>query len=285
MSIKRPDWIKAKAPGGKDYEDVKMMVGGRDLHTVCQSANCPNLGECWKARTATFMILGNSCTRNCRFCAVNHGKPDPVDYDEPARVADAVAFLKLKYAVVTSVTRDDLPDGGAEIFAKTIEAVHNLPGNCAIEVLIPDLQGDVDALKVVVDAKPEVLNHNVETVERCYKAIRPQAIYQRSLDVLRNTKKLDLHMRTKSGLMVGVGETWDELLGTMRDLRDAQCDVLTIGQYLAPSPQHAPIMKYYTPQEFEDLKAIGLAMGFKFVEAGSLVRSSYHAAKQLEEGK
>ncbi len=283
MALKRPDWIKAKAPGGKNYEDIRSMIGDRDLHTVCQSANCPNLGECWKARTATFMILGNHCTRNCRFCDVAHGTPDPLDFDEPKRVADAVEFLGLKYAVVTSVTRDDLPDGGAEIFAKTIEAVHALPTGCAIEVLIPDLLGDFDSLKVVVDAKPEVLNHNVETVERCYPFVRPQAVYRRSLDLLANVKKIDPHMRTKSGLMVGVGETWDELMGTMRDLRSVDCDVLTVGQYLAPSANHVPIDRYYTPEEFDRIKEEGLKMGFKFVESGALVRSSYHAARQLED--
>ncbi|MBO7393267.1 MAG: lipoyl synthase, partial [Abditibacteriota bacterium] len=199
------------------------------------------------------------------------------------RVADAVEFLGLKYAVVTSVTRDDLPDGGAEIFAKTIEAVHALPNRCAIEVLIPDLLGDFDSLKVVVDAKPEVLNHNVETVERCYPFVRPQAVYRRSLDLLANVKKIDPAMRTKSGLMVGVGETWDELMGTMRDLRSVDCDVLTVGQYLAPSANHVPIDRYYTPEEFDRIKEEGLNMGFKFVESGALVRSSYHAARQLED--
>ncbi|MBP5092549.1 MAG: lipoyl synthase, partial [Abditibacteriota bacterium] len=220
---------------------------------------------------------------NCRFCDVAHGTPDPLDFDEPKRVADAVEFLGLKYAVVTSVTRDDLPDGGAEIFAKTIEAVHALPTGCAIEVLIPDLLGDFDSLKVVVDAKPEVLNHNVETVERCYPFVRPQAVYRRSLDLLANVKKIDPHMRTKSGLMVGVGETWDELMGTMRDLRSVDCDVLTVGQYLAPSANHVPIDRYYTPEEFDRIKEEGLNMGFKFVESGALVRSSYHAARQLED--
>ena len=293
----RPTWLKAKAPSGENYEEVKALVESARLHTVCQSAGCPNIGECWRERTATFMILGNTCTRNCRFCAVNHGRPEAADQDEPRRVADAVAHLKLKHAVITSVTRDDLPDGGAGIFAETIRLIHaNVPG-CTVEVLIPDFQGDWDALGTVLDAAPEVLNHNVETVERLYPEIRPQAVYGRSLDLLRAAKSraaypgnrirdnisrmISRGMRTKSGLMVGVGETWEEVVQTMRDLREVDCDILTIGQYLAPSKEHAPIARYYTPEEFAELKRIGLRMGFGYVESGPLVRSSYHAADSV----
>lgn len=281
MNPARPDWIKAKAPSGANYEDVKRLVESARLHTVCQSANCPNIGECWHSRTATFMILGNTCTRNCRFCAVNHGRPDAPDEDEPRRVADAVAYLKLRHAVITSVTRDDMPDGGARIFAELIKRIHSGVNGCTVEVLIPDFQGDEQALSLVADAHPEILNHNIETVERCYPLVRPQAIYSRSIELLRKAKQINPGLRTKSGVMVGVGETWNELLLTMQDLREAACDILTIGQYLAPSPNHAPISKYYTPEEFSRLKNIGLSMGFGYVESGPLVRSSYHAVEQI----
>lgn len=286
-AVHRPSWIRAKAPSGANYEEVKALVESARLHTVCQSADCPNIGECWHSRTATFMILGATCTRNCRFCAVNHGKPGPVDDDEPRRVADAVAYLNLRHAVITSVTRDDRPDGGAGIFAKTIRLIHESMPDCSVEVLIPDFQGDEDALRLVVNAHPEILNHNIETVERCYPSVRPQAVYARSTALLRRAKDysqlstLSSQLRTKSGLMVGVGETWDEVLQTMRELRAAGCDILTIGQYLAPSPDHAPIAKYYTPDEFSELKRVGLDMGFGYVESGPLVRSSYHASNQM----
>lgn len=279
--LRRPDWIKAKAPTGANYEEVKALVESARLHTVCQSANCPNIGECWHSRTATFMILGNTCTRNCRFCAVQHGRPASVDPDEPRRVADAVAYLKLKHAVITSVTRDDLPDGGADIFAETIRLVREAVPGCTIEVLIPDFQGDEDALYKIVEAKPEILNHNIETVERCYPIVRPQADYRRSLTLLHNAKST-IDLKTKSGLMVGVGESWDEVLQAMADLRVVECDILTIGQYLAPSGNHHPIARYYTPEEFARLKIIGLDMGFAHVESGPLVRSSYHAAHHVE---
>jgi len=281
MNPKRPDWIKAKAPQGENYSEVKRMVDGANLHTVCQSANCPNIGECWHARTATFMILGNTCTRNCRFCAVDHGKPLPADEDEPRRVAEAVKYLNLRHAVITSVTRDDLADGGARIFAEVIRLIHEGLEGCSVEVLIPDLQGDEKALKIVLDAKPEILNHNVETVERCYPNMRPQAIYSRSLNVIKRAKELAPDVHTKSGIMVGAGEEWDEIIETMRDLHNVNCDILTIGQYLAPSSNHVPIIKYYTPEEFSELKRIGLEMGFEHVESAPLVRSSYHAAEQL----
>lgn len=282
MVPQRPSWLKAKAPAGANYEEVKRLVESARLHTVCQSANCPNIGECWHSRTATFMILGNTCTRNCRFCAVNTGCPDAVDEDEPRRVADAVKYLKLCHAVITSVTRDDLSDGGAHIFAETIRLIHESLNDCSVEVLIPDFQGDESALKLVMDAKPEILNHNVETVERCYPDVRPQAIYSRSIELLKNAKEMDNSVRTKSGIMVGAGETWEEILQTMQDLRSAGCDILTIGQYLSPSKSHIPISKYYTLEEFSTLKKIGLEMGFGYVESGPLVRSSYHAAEQVQ---
>ncbi len=279
--VMRPDWIKAKAPDGAEYRELKRLMESSKLHTVCQSAHCPNIGECWRARTATFMILGNTCTRNCRFCAVSTGKPDALDYDEPRRVAEAVAHLGLKHAVITSVTRDDLPDGGASIFSETIRLIHQSEHRTTVEVLIPDLQGNWDALSSIVQAQPEILNHNIETVGRCYPEVRPQAVYSRSLELLRQVKSMQPDMRTKSGLMVGVGETWDELVQTMRDLRSVGCDILTIGQYLAPSKDHHPIARYYTPEEFGELKRIGLEMGFSYVESAPLVRSSYHAAEQI----
>lgn len=280
----RPAWIRAKAPSGANYEEVRSLVESARLHTVCQSANCPNIGECWHARTATFMILGDTCTRNCRFCAVSHGRPAPADEDEPRRVAEAVAYLKLKHAVITSVTRDDLPDGGAHIFAETIRLIRELVPSCSVEVLIPDFRGDYNALRTVIEARPDVLNHNIETVERLYPLVRPQAVYSRSLALLKNCKSDvgDWHPKTKSGLMVGIGETWDEILETMKDLRNVGCDIITIGQYLAPSREHIPIAKYYSPEEFAQLRNIGLAMGFGYVESGPLVRSSYHAADQVE---
>lgn len=275
----RPSWIRAKAPDGAEYRELKRLVESARLHTVCESANCPNIGECWRERTATFMILGNTCTRNCRFCAVNSGKPEALDEGEPRRVAEAVKHLGLQYAVVTSVTRDDVADGGASVFAETIRCIREAVAGCTVEVLIPDLQGDWDALRSVIDARPDVLNHNVETVERCYEAVRPQAIYARSLELLRRAKVFAPDLRTKSGLMVGVGEAWDEIVQTMRDLRSANCDILTIGQYLAPSKHHHPISRYYTPEEFENLKRIGLELGFSHVESAPLVRSSYHAGQ------
>ena len=282
MNLQRPEWLKAKAPSGANYEEVKELVDSARLHTVCQSANCPNIGECWHSRIATFMILGSICTRNCRFCAVEHGKPLEVDEDEPRRVATAVAYLKLRHAVITSVTRDDLPDGGARIFAETIRLIHESVADCSVEVLIPDFKGYDQPLNIVLAARPEILNHNVETVERCYESVRPQAVYSRSIDLLKLAKQIDPSVRTKSGIMVGAGETWDEILKTMQDLQDAGCDILTIGQYLAPSKSHIEIFRYYTPEEFSELKIIGLDMGFGYVESGPLVRSSYHAVNQVE---
>jgi lipoic acid synthetase len=280
LSGAKPPWIKAKAPAGENYAQVRALVNRLELHTVCQSAHCPNIGECWHARTATFMILGNTCTRNCRFCAVDSGCPAPVDPNEPERVAQAVGTLGLRHAVITSVTRDDLPDGGASIFAETIRAIRRLIPNCSVEVLIPDFAGSEEALRTVVDAQPDILNHNIETVARMYPLIRPQAVYERSLRLLGRAKEIDPVMQTKSGIMVGVGESVSEVLEAMKDLRAVGCGILTIGQYLRPSAEHAPIDRYYAPEEFDELRQAGLEMGFRHVESGPLVRSSYHAAEQ-----
>lgn len=282
MSTRHPAWIRAKAPGGKAYEEVRNLVESAGLHTVCQSAHCPNIGECWRERTATFLILGSVCTRNCRFCAVCHGAGQPVDPGEPERVADAVAQLGLRHAVITSVTRDDLPDGGAAQFAEAIRLIHGSVAGCSVEVLVPDFQGSQEALAAVLDAEPEILNHNIETVQRLYPAVRPQADYARSIGLLRDAKRIRPEVRTKSGLMVGLGEQKEEIIAAMGDLRSAGCDILTIGQYLAPSANHAPIERYYTPQEFAELRDVGLGMGFGYVESGPMVRSSYHAAEHAQ---
>jgi lipoyl synthase len=275
----RPSWLRAKAPSGDNYRELVRLVEDKKLHTVCQSANCPNIGECWKDRTATFMILGGKCTRNCRFCAVEHGNLEHIDEDEPRRVAEAVVYLNLKHAVITSVTRDDLDDGGAIIFAETIRMIHQSLPDCSVEVLIPDLQGDEKALTVILDEKPEILNHNVETVERLYLEVRPQAIYNRSLELLKRAKDYGQDIRVKSGLMVGLGESWDELLKTITDIKNTGCDILTVGQYLSPSRYHHKVDKYYTPEEFEKISSFAVELGFSFVESAPLVRSSYHAAK------
>jgi lipoic acid synthetase len=277
----RPEWIKAKAPSGADFEEVLSLVQNLRLNTICQSARCPNIGECWRERTATFLILGDVCTRNCGFCAVRSGKPSPVDEEEPERVAHAAQSLGLKHAVVTSVTRDDLPDGGASVFAETIRAIKQRLTDCSVEVLIPDFKGSRAALQAVVDARPDVLNHNVETVPRMYSLVRPQADYAASIRLLRWAKEMSPFVIAKSGLMVGIGETSDEIILTMRDLRDAGCEILTIGQYLRPSFDHAPISRYYTPEEFESFRLAGIDMGFRHVESGPLVRSSYHAARAV----
>jgi len=282
--VARPDWIRVPAPTGEQYRELKTLVDAQRLHTVCQSARCPNIGECWQSRTATFLILGNTCTRRCAFCAVNSGKPSEYDLDEPRRVGKAVAALQLKYAVVTSVTRDDLDDGGAAIFAETIRNIHDTTPGCRVEVLIPDFQGDAGALKTVVDARPDVLNHNIETVERLYSLVRPQANYRRSLELLTRAKGFDAETTTKSGIMLGLGETDEEILAALRDLRAAGCEIVTIGQYLRPSAGHLPIHKYYTPAEFTHFAEEGTAMGFRHVESAPLVRSSYHAREQSETG-
>jgi lipoic acid synthetase len=263
---------------GENYQELKGLVRELKLHTVCESAGCPNVGECWNRRTATFMILGNVCTRRCGFCAVQKGPPMAVDYDEPRRVAEACAALGLKYAVVTSVNRDDRADGGAELFALTIDAIRaRIPG-CKVEVLVPDFQGSHPAMEIVMNAHPDVLNHNIETVPRLYRQVRLGARYERSLDMLAYAKRVRPFVPTKSGLMLGLGENVDEAIQVMRDLRAHQVDFLTLGQYLRPSAKHLPIIRYVPQSEFDDLKRLGYEIGFKHVEAGPLVRSSYHAS-------
>ncbi len=276
----RPAWLRAPAPVGEHYTNLKRLVEDLKLHTVCESAACPNIGDCWNRRTATFMILGNVCTRRCGFCAVQKGGPLPVDLDEPRRVAEAVAVLGLKFAVITSVNRDDRKDGGSELFAMTIRAIRERLPECGIEVLVPDFQGVHASMDIVLAAGPDILNHNTETVPRLYRQVRLGARYERSLDMLAHVKRSSSSSKripTKSGLMLGLGETIDEVLQVMRDLRGADVDILTLGQYLRPSPKHLPIMRYVHPQEFEDLKRAGYEMGFSHVESGALVRSSYHA--------
>ncbi len=277
----RPAWLRARAPVGFNYRQLKSLVHELGLHTVCESAACPNLGECWERRTATFMILGNVCTRRCGFCAVQKGAPLPVDYDEPRRVAEAVAALGLRYAVITSVNRDDRKDGGAELFALTIQAIRRRVPGCRVEVLIPDFQGSHDALAAVMAARPDVLNHNVETVPRLYRRVRLGARYERSLDVLAAAKTIDPSVPTKSGLMLGLGETDAEVLHVMRDLRRRRVDILTLGQYLRPSPRHLPVVEFITPERFDSYRRIGYQMGFRHVESGPLVRSSYHAGRAV----
>ena len=275
----RPAWLRAPAPAGDNYHELKSLISGLKLHTVCESAACPNVGECWNRRTATFMILGNVCTRRCGFCAVQKGGPDPVDYDEPRRVAQAVKAMGLAYAVITSVNRDDRKDGGAELFALVIRAIREQVPGCKIEVLIPDFQGSHAAMDIVMEAAPDVLNHNMETVPRLYRQVRLGARYDRSLDILAYAKQVSPATPTKSGIMAGLGETEEELLRVMRDLRTNQVDILTIGQYLRPSPRHLPIVRYVTPEAFAALRLAGYEMGFAHVESGPLVRSSYHAAE------
>lgn len=277
----RPRWLRAPAPAGDNYRDLKTLVDGLNLHTVCESAACPNVGECWNHRTATFMILGNVCTRRCGFCNVQKGVPLEVDLDEPRRVAEACATLGLRYAVVTSVNRDDRPDGGAALFAATIRAIRErLPG-CKVEVLIPDFQGSQEALALVLDAAPDVLNHNIETVPRLYRQVRFGARYARSIELLRRASEMCPAIPTKSGLMLGLGETSEEVLAVLRDLRAAGVRVVTIGQYLRPTPAHLPVLRYVPPEEFLMYRDAGLALGFSHVESGPLVRSSYHAAQAL----
>jgi lipoyl synthase len=278
----KPEWLKARAPMGDNYHELKKLARKLDLHTVCESAQCPNIGECWNHRTATFMLLGNLCTRRCGFCAVPKGKPEPIDFDEPRRVAEAVATLGLKHAVITSVNRDDDNIGAAQVFADTIREVRQQAPGCQIEVLIPDFQGREDALKIVLEARPEVLNHNTETVPRLYRAVRSGARYERTLKLLENVKRLAPGMVSKTGVMVGIGESTDELLEVFRDLATVKVDILTIGQYLRPSRDHLPMTRYYHPDEFRFMKEQALKMGFRYVESGPLVRSSYHAHEQAE---
>ena len=276
-ALPRPAWLRAPAPVGENYRELKGLIERLELHTVCESAACPNVGECWNHRTATFMILGNVCTRRCGFCAVQKGAPLEVDYDEPRRVAEAVALMGLRFAVITSVNRDDRKDGGAELFALTIRAIRDRIPGCGVEVLVPDFQGSQAAMDIVMAATPDVLNHNIETVPRLYRQVRLGARYERSLDMLAYAKRIAPATPTKSGLMLGLGETIGEVLAVMRDLRAHQVDILTLGQYLRPSQKHLPIIRYVTPAEFTDLRRAGYEMGFAHVESGPLVRSSYHA--------
>ncbi len=276
--LERPSWLRAPAPVGDNYRELKRLVTDLELHTVCESAACPNVGECWNRRTATFMILGNVCTRRCGFCAVQKGAPLAVDYDEPRRVAEACAILGLKYAVITSVNRDDRKDGGAELFALTIEAIRERIPGCKVEVLVPDFQGSHAAMETVMNAQPDVLNHNTETVPRLYRQVRLGARYERSLEMLAYAKEIRPCVPAKSGLMLGLGETKDEVVQVMRDLRAHRVDILTLGQYLRPSQKHLPIIRYVPVEEFDELKRIGYEMGFGHVESGPLVRSSYHAS-------
>jgi lipoic acid synthetase len=269
-----------RAPAGEEYHQIKRLMRASALHTVCEEARCPNIGECWKHRTATFLILGDTCTRNCHFCNVKTGRPAPLDPGEPERVAQAVQAMGLRHAVVTSVDRDDLPDGGASVFAAVIRSIRRLQPGCTVEVLIPDFHGRVELLQAVLDARPDVLNHNVETVPRLFRAVQPQCRYAWSQAVLRNAKAFWPQAVTKSGLMVGLGETADEVLDVMRDLRELDVDILTIGQYLQPTKAHTPIARYYTPEEFETFRERGEELGFRWVESGPLVRSSYHAEMQ-----
>jgi lipoic acid synthetase len=278
----KPSWLRAKAPVGENFHNLKKLARGLGLHTVCESAQCPNIGECWNHRTATFMLLGDICTRRCGFCAVPKGRPQPLDLDEPRRVAQAVATLGLKHAVITSVNRDDDNLGGARIFAETIREVRRVAPDCRVEVLIPDFQGLDEALQIVLDARPDVLNHNTESVPRLYRVVRSGARYERTLRLLDNAKKFSPGMVTKSGLMVGLGETMTELVDVFRDLAERCVDILTVGQYLRPSRDHLPIARFYTPEEFHYLKEEALRLGFRHVESGPLVRSSYHAHEQAD---
>jgi len=280
VPVRKPEWLKARAPVGENYHNLKSLARSLNLHTVCESAHCPNIGECWQHKTATFMMLGNLCTRRCGFCAVPKGRPEAIDFDEPRRVAEAVALLGLQHAVITSVNRDDNLVGGARAFAMVIEEIRKQAPGCQVEVLIPDFQGNPEAIRVVVDAKPEVLNHNTESVPRLYRVVRSGARYERTLRLLEYAKELNPSGITKSGVMVGLGEETGELLEVFRDLAKIHCDILTIGQYLRPSRDHLPMARLYTPQEFADLKTEALKMGFRHVESGPLVRSSYHAHEQ-----
>ena len=276
----KPEWLKARAPVGENFHDLKRLARSLGLHTVCESAHCPNIGECWHHKTATFMMLGNLCTRRCGFCAVPKGRPEPIDFDEPRRVAEAIAALELQHAVITSVNRDDDLVGGARVFAMVIQQVRRQAPGCRVEVLIPDFQGQEEAIQIVVEARPEVLNHNIESVPRLYRVVRSGARYERTLRLLEYAKELNPEGVTKSGVMVGLGEETRELHQVFRDVAAVGCDILTIGQYLRPSRDHLPMARLYTPREFGELKTEALKMGFRHVESGPLVRSSYHAHEQ-----
>jgi lipoic acid synthetase len=279
---RKPDWLKINLKTDENFKEIKSMMRSKTLHTVCEEAKCPNIHECWANRTATFMILGDICTRACRFCAVKTGLPTELDLEEPERVADAALQMGLRHCVVTSVARDDLADGGAMIFAETIKAIRRKLPMCTVEVLIPDFLGREESLATVLEAKPDILNHNMETVERMSDRVRSKAKYRRSLELLERSKRIAPNIPTKSSVMIGVGEEWDELLQTMEDLRAVGCDIMTIGQYLQPSTTHLAVAKYYTPEQFAMLKEEGMKRGFKHVESGPLVRSSYHAHEQVQ---
>jgi lipoic acid synthetase len=279
---RKPEWLKIKLTTGENFKELKSMMRSKTLHTVCEEAKCPNIHECWANRTATFMILGDICTRACRFCAVKTGLPTELDLQEPERVAEAAQQMGLRHCVITSVARDDLADGGAMIFAETVQAVRSAMPLCSVEVLIPDFLGREESLQTVLEAKPDILNHNIETVERLSDRVRSKAKYRRSLELLERSKRIAPSIPTKSSIMLGVGEVWDEILQTMDDLRDVDCDIMTIGQYLQPSQQHLSVERYYTPEQFALLKEEGMRRGFKHVESGPLVRSSYHAHDQVQ---
>ncbi len=280
---RRPPWIRVKAPSGQTYEQVHDLMRSKTLHTVCEEAQCPNIGECWGSGTATFLMMGDTCTRSCGFCDIKTGRPSPLDWAEPNRVAESVRAMNLRHVVITSVNRDERADGGAPIFAMVIKRIRQLQPGCSIEVLIPDFKGSEAALKIVMDAQPEILNHNVETVPRLFKKVQPQDRYEWALATLGNAKKMDPLVLTKSGIMVGLGETFDEVVEVMRDLAGIGVDILTIGQYLQPSKQHLPVERFYLPEEFDRFQEIGKELGFKWVESGPLVRSSYRAERQVRE--
>jgi lipoic acid synthetase len=277
---RKPSWLKVRTPGGPNYAHLRQLMRELDLHTVCEEARCPNLGECWDHKAATFMILGDVCTRNCAYCAVAHGTPKAFDPAEPVRLAEAVERMGLQHVVITSVDRDDLPNGGAEAFAGCITEIHRRLPDTTVEVLIPDFKGSERALRIVMDAKPDILNHNLETAERLYRLARPGGRYERALALLANARRMDPSALTKSGLIVGMGEEWDEILQCMRDLRRSDVNIITLGQYLRPSDGHLPVVRYYTPDEFAELRVIGERMGFSHVQASPLTRSSYHAWEQ-----
>ena len=282
MTVKRrlPEWFKAPMPGGPNYLRLRNLMRAEQLHTVCEEAHCPNIGECWERGTATFMILGDICTRACRYCAVTSGVPVGLDLEEPIRLGETVERLGLSYAVITAVNRDDLPDGGAFIFAQCVRQIRRRLPDCKIELLIPDFEGNRNALQTVMDAEPDTLNHNIETVRRVFKSVRAKGDYDLSLELLERAKDMNPDAVTKSGMMVGLGETWDEIIETMEDLRSVDCDLLTIGQYLRPSAKHATVERWYKPAEFDELREIGESLGFSHVASGPLVRSSYHADEQ-----
>lgn len=277
---RRPSWLRVRPTDSPKYRELAGLFRGKHLNTVCEEAMCPNIGECWGRGTATFLLMGDTCTRSCGFCKIKTGRPDPLDPDEPRRVGESVHAMGLHHAVLTSVNRDEQPDGGAWVFAESIHWIRRLQPGCTVEVLIPDFKGDWDALQIVMDAKPEILNHNTETVPRLYRTVRPQAKYARSLELLQRAKRMDPNSLTKTGIMVGLGETWEEVLHVLDDMRAHEVDIVTIGQYLQPSRFHLPIERYYTPDEFSRLKEEGEARGFRWVESGPLVRSSYHADGQ-----